>query len=148
MNTMHSKNFRPTKPGQASAAVSRPKSPISDHNRIERRSVALHRAVAERIRQNPALMDKARENLEKYLDQYLRENRTLPKALSEWWDILTNQSLETVLAFLVSSDEPAFRLRQSSPFAGILEPRERWKIYEAYRPGTYYSSRRQHHPRR
>jgi hypothetical protein len=148
MNTMQSKTCRPTKPGQASAAVSRPKNHICDHIRIERRSIALHRAIAERIRQNPALMDKARENLEKYHDQFLRENRPLPKALSEWRDILTNQPLETVMAFLVSFDESAVRLRQSSPFAGVLTPKERWKIYETYRPGTYYPSGGQHHPRR
>jgi hypothetical protein len=123
-----------------------PQDRVSDHIRIEERSIALHRAIADRIRTNPRLMEKARENLQKYLDQFAQENRPLPKSLSEWQDILTNRTREAVLEFLVSSGETAGRLRQSSPFAGILTPKERWKIYEAYRPGAYYPSRRQHHP--
>ena len=120
---------------------------VSDHIRIEERSIALHRAIADRIRTNPRLMEKARENLQKYLDQAAQGNRTVPKSLIEWQDILTNRSREAVLELLVSPAESAGRLRQSSPFAGILTPRERWKTYEAYRPGAYYPSRRQHHPR-
>ena len=38
---------------------------VSDHIRIEKRSIALHRAIADRIRTNPKLMEKARENLQK-----------------------------------------------------------------------------------
>lgn len=133
--------------GQRTAFSPQPKVRVSDHIRIEKRSIALHRAIADRIRTNPRLMEKARENLQKYLDQFAQENRPLPKSLSEWQDILTNRSREAVLEFLVSSGETAGRLRQSSPFAGILTPKERWKIYEAYRPGAYYPSRRQYHPR-
>jgi hypothetical protein len=33
---------------------------------------------------------------------------------------------------MVSPSEKARRLRQSSPFCGILTPRERWKIYESF----------------
>ena len=117
-------------------ALFQPKDRISDHVRIEKRSIALHRAIAERIRKNPALMEKARENLRKYLDRFARENRPLPNALSEWQDILMSQSREAVLELLVSSGESASRLRQSSPFAGILTPKERWKICEAFRPGA------------
>lgn len=139
------KTNRSTKRCQGDTAVSlHSKHAVSDHLRIEERSIALHRAVVKRILKNPELMDKARENLQKYLEQFARDNRPLPKALSEWQDILKNQSLETVLEFLVSSDESAVRLRQSSPFAGILTPKERWKIYETFRPGAYYPSRRQH----
>jgi len=133
--------------GQRAAFFPQAEVCVSDHIRIEKRSIALHRAIADRIRTNPRLMEKARENLQKYLDQFAQENRPLPKSLSEWQDILTNRSLEAVLEFLVSSGETAGRLRQSSPFAGILTPKERWKIYEAYRPGAYYPSRRQYHPR-
>jgi hypothetical protein len=119
---------------------------VSDHIRIEERSIALHRAIADRIRTNPGLMEKARENLKKYLEQCAQENRTAPKSLTEWQDILTHRPWEAVLELLISPGESAVRLRQSSPFAGILTPKERWKIYEAYRPGAYYPSRRQHHP--
>ncbi|MCU0579492.1 MAG: hypothetical protein MUF69_08095 [Desulfobacterota bacterium] len=34
--------------------------------------------------------------------------------------------LDDLLALMVSPSEEACRLRQCSPFAGILPPRERW----------------------
>jgi len=127
--------------GQRTAFFPHRQDRVSDHIRIEERSIALHRAIADRIRTNPRLMEKARENLQKYLDQFTQENRAAPKSLTEWQDILTHRPWEAVLEFLVSSGESASRLRQSSPFAGILTPKERWKIYEAYRPGAYYPTR-------
>ena len=147
MKTGFLKTNKSTKQDQRRAVFLQPEDRFSDHFRIEERSIALHRAIADRIRTNPRLMDKARENLQKYLDQFAQENSPAPKYLTEWQDILTHRPREAVLEFLVSSGEKAGRLRQSSPFAGILTPKERWKIYEAYRPGAYYPSRRQHHPR-
>ena len=146
MKTGFLKTNRPTKQDQRTAVFLQPEDRFCDHIRIEERSIALHRAIADRIRTNPRLMEKARENLQKYLDQFAQENSPAPKYLTEWQDILTHRPREAVLEFLVSSGEKAGRLRQSSPFAGILTPKERWKIYEAYRPGAYYPSRRQHHP--
>jgi hypothetical protein len=117
---------------------------FSDHIRIEERSIALHRAVAERIRGNPKLMEEAIINLQRYLKQSLSDSRKPICPLVEWQELLENQSLEEILDFMVSDSERAKRLRQSSPFSGILTPQERWRIYEAYRPGTYYQSRGQH----
>ena len=116
----------------------------SDHIRIDERSIALHRAVAERIRGNPKLMEEAVKNLQRYLQQFFSEGRKPVSSLLEWQELLENQSLEQVLEFMVSDSERARRLRQSSPFAGILTPQERWRIYETYRPGTCYQSRGQH----
>ena len=117
---------------------------FSDHIRIEERSIALHRAVAERIRGNPKLMEEAIINLQRYLKQSFSDSRKPISPLVEWQELLENQPLEEILDFMVSDSERARRLRQSSPFAGILTPQERWRIYEAYRPGTYYQSRGQH----
>ena len=114
---------------------------LSDHIRIEERSIALHRAVAKQIRANPRLMEKAKGNLQRYLKHFMQKGGTPTSALLEWLDIVENKSLEEILELLVSGAEKARRLRQSSPFAGILTPQERWKIYEAYRPGAYYQSR-------
>jgi hypothetical protein len=38
----------------------------SDHRRLDERSLALHRLVAEKVRATPALLDKARENLRRW----------------------------------------------------------------------------------
>ena len=99
MKTGFLKNKRSTKQGQGTAGFPQLKVCVSDHIRIEERSIALHRAVAERIRKNPELMEKARENLQKYLDQFEQKNRTAPKSLSEWQEILANRSREAVWIF-------------------------------------------------
>lgn len=111
---------------------------FSDHIRIEERSIALHRAVADRIRKNHKLMREAEQNLQRYLQQSFSEGKTPTRSLLEWQELLENKSLEEILEFMVSDSERARRMRQSSPFAGILSPQERWRIYEAYRLGTYY----------
>ncbi len=134
----------PTKQKKKPLPVSQAARNFSDHIRIEERSIALHRAVAERIRGNPKLMEEAIINLQRYLKQSFSDSRKPISPLVEWQELLENQSLEEILDFMVSDSERAKRLRQSSPFAGILTPQERWRIYEAYRPGTYYQSRGQH----
>jgi hypothetical protein len=136
--------FPSTKQQKKPLPVSQVAQPFSDHIRIDERSIALHRAVAERIRGNPKLMEEAILNLQRYLKLSFSDSRKPVSPLVEWQELLENQSLEETLDFMVSDSERAIRLRQSSPFAGILTPQERWRIYEAYRPGTYYQSRGQH----
>jgi len=116
----------------------------SDHIRIEERSIALHRAVADRIRKNHKLIREAEKNLQRYLQQSFAEGKTPTRSLLEWQELLEDKSLEEILEFIVSDSERARRMRQSSPFAGILSPQERWRIYEAYRLGTYYKGRGQY----
>jgi hypothetical protein len=114
---------------------------FSDHMRIDERSIALHKAVADRIQADPRLLKIAIKNLKNYLRKYKSDNQNPPDCIIEWDAIFEKKSLDEILKFLVSDDEKAKQLRQSSPFAGILTPQERWQIYEAYRPGAYYSSR-------
>lgn len=99
----------------------------SDHHRLDARSRALHAAVAARIRHDPSLIAIALANLERW------ERQSGPDpALREWSEILHSQPLEQVLALLEEDSERADRLRQSSPFTGILSPEERMEILRAY----------------
>jgi hypothetical protein len=97
------------------------------HTRIEERSIVLHRVIAKRISENPALLDVARQNLRRWI----RKGGERPY----WneWKKLIEGPLEEIVAFMVSPVEKARWLRQSSPFCGILTPQERWKIYESFR---------------
>jgi hypothetical protein len=113
-------------------------SPVtSDHARLDERSLALHRLVAEKISADPTLLDQARDNVRRW--QAATGEPSL--ALSEWEHILDQSPVDEVLALLVERSERATRLRQSSPFAGILTEAERRAIYETYTTRT-------HHPRR
>ena len=108
----------------------------SDHTRLDERSLALHQLVAEKLRAAPALLDKARANVRRWQEA----NESPSPALTEWAQILRSPAND-VLALLTERSPRATRLRQSSPFAGILTEEERRAVYESYSARTY-------HPRR
>jgi hypothetical protein len=108
----------------------------SDHSRVEERSLAMHRLVARKVLADPALLDKAREAVRRWQ----RMDGSPRLALTEWEGILSGP-VDEVARFLTERSERATRLRQSSPFCGILTDSERLAIYESY-------SARTHHPGR
>ena len=99
---------------------------MRSHEWIERRSLGLHQAVADKLAADPALLELARANLERW------SARGGCAALREWKRILATVSLPDLLALLRSPSEEAARLRQSSPFAGVLTPAERQAILDRY----------------
>jgi hypothetical protein len=102
--------------------------PWSNHRLLDVRSLALHAVIARKIERAPRLLAKARQNL----DRWRTERGSEPRALAEWRAILGRPWRE-VAALLVDPGEHATRLRQSSPFAGVLTREERRRIYEAFR---------------
>ncbi len=82
----------------------------SDHSRVDERSLAMHRLIAMKVLADPALLDKARENLRRW-----QKNDGGPTlTLSEWENILSGP-IDQVAQFLAEPSERATRLRQSSP---------------------------------
>lgn len=106
----------------------------SDHTRLDERSLALHRLIARKVLADPSLLDRARETLRRW--QGMEGSPQL--ALVEWEGIL-NGSPDHITRFLTDRSEQATRLRQSSPFCGILLESERRAVYEPYSAGTYHS---------
>lgn len=97
-------------------------------SRVERRpeverSLALHREVALRLRQNPELLDRARERVQGWLRSGL-----VDRAWAEEWRRVLDGKPEEVAEILVEPSQRAHDLRQNSPFAGVLSPRTRWEI--------------------
>lgn len=90
----------------------------------ERRSIALHRAVGERLREDPALVATARQRIDRWL-----ADGSIHAAYGEAWRRLLAGPLEGLLTALVDPDEQARTLRQCSPFAGILDPKTRWRVW-------------------
>lgn len=97
------------------------------HQEIDERSVALHAAVAARLRENPELMQVARENLERWT-RNLQEGDPARFAIAEWRALIESLTLEEICALLEERSEEANRLRQNAPFAGVLQAREVWEI--------------------
>jgi len=104
--------------------------PVPSSHRIhDTRSLAMHTVIAQRIERDPVLLQVAHDNLQRWAGQ--RQGR-LPPALAEWRAILARPWPE-IAALLSEQSESAIRLRQSSPFAGILKPAERRRIHDAIR---------------
>jgi hypothetical protein len=98
------------------------------HDWIDRRSLALHEAVAAKLERQPELLDVARRNLARWLAHYPSP------ALEEWRDVLRDRAPADIVRLLRSPDASATRMRQSSPFAGVLTPRERQAILDDHDP--------------
>jgi len=84
------------------------------------------RRVAERLRQQPKLVDLARGNLARWSRQN-DSAASLLRCYAEWQDILS-KPVDEICRLLVAETDEAQRLRQNSPFAGILSPAEVWTI--------------------
>jgi hypothetical protein len=96
---------------------------MNGHRLIEERSLWLHRAVADKARHDPDVLSRARERVEGWL-----VDRTVHPRYAEAWQRLLSSELEEVLRRLVDPGETMCALRQCSPFAGSLAPKERWRI--------------------
>jgi len=107
---------------------------VSDHIRIDERSLALHKVIAEKLLQNPDLLQKGKENIKRWRSQGVESS-----AFKEWEDIIDKGIKDTVAA-LKSNNEKYIRLRQSTPFTGMLTTEERKNIFESFTIKTYYKS--------
>ena len=112
------------------AAPSRPNlsSGALKHRIIEARSLAMHCLIALKIAEEPVLLGRVRKNLAAWRNRY---GADMPRALDEWQRVLERPWPE-IAALITDTGERAARLRQSSPFAGVLTPAERRHIYEAF----------------
>ena len=121
---------RPERPPTGRAQPAGAISPgLLKHRIIEARSLAMHCLIARKIEADRRLLAAARRNLAKWIARY---GDGVPRALGEWREILDRPWPE-IAAVITGTDESAVRLRQSSPFAGVLTPAERRRVYEAFR---------------
>jgi hypothetical protein len=100
---------------------------VSDHRHAEERSIALHRAVAARLRDDPRLVERARVRVREW-----HETCSVASAYRVAWDSALRLDPVELCALLVDPGEEATALRQVSPFAGILDARERWRILKGF----------------
>lgn len=98
--------------------------------REDRRSLALHRAVLRRLLEDP---DAVRT---KGLSNVATMRRTSDGSAASYldeWESLLQGAFEELVAALTSLDLRSRDLRQTTPFAGVVPPRERWDIVRASR---------------
>jgi hypothetical protein len=89
-------------------------------------SLELARRIAAGLAQHPEWLDMARENL----DRWSRRNHEAPaliRCYQEWHELLS-RPLAEIIEILTEASDRGQRLRQNSPFVGVLSPQEVWEI--------------------
>jgi transcriptional regulator with XRE-family HTH domain len=96
--------------------------------REERRSLHLHRAIANRLVANPeGVLAQAR----RCLKRMVARAGTAGQLLREW-ELVLDRPLPALLAVLRDPDPWARELRHVTPFAGVLSAAERAEVYRAF----------------
>ena len=98
------------------------------HRLAEERSLALHRAVADRLLEDPSVLERARQRVRGWL-----ATGDVAAYYATQWDAVLAGSLAEIRAFLVDESEHARAMRQATPFAGAIDPRTRWRIWREVR---------------
>jgi hypothetical protein len=104
------------------------------HELIDDLSLELGLRTAARLRQQPQLLQLAHDNLARWSQQNA-DAPALLRCYAEWRELL-DLPLEKICALLTSESEESQRLRQNSPFAGILSAREVWELKQNFRHAT------------
>jgi len=94
------------------------------HQELDQRSRALHRLIAEKIRQDPSLF----ENMKRTLARWRKIVSADSQPYLKEWERLVDLGIEECLAVATEDSERANAMRQASPFCGILTNEERWEF--------------------
>lgn len=92
------------------------------------RSLALHFAVADKLRKQPELFAVVPKTLERWRQTVAASSQGY---LSEW-ALLVHQGMEAALTVATEDSEHAQTLRQCSPFGGILSHQERFAFLKSW----------------
>lgn len=104
--------------------------------REDRRSIWLHRAIADRLLERPGwVLRRARATLKK-----MREANPGARQLLDEWGVLLKRSVPELVPMLTDPSPRARELRQVTPFAGVLSAEERAREYRTFR-----EQERRHH---
>lgn len=102
--------------------------PVCSHQWIDLVALAMHRAIARKIRRDPRLFKRATRTL----TRWEKAKRACPPPLREWKEILRNNDMNTVLRLITRPDEEGNRLRSTAPFCDILSATEVQAIWARY----------------
>ena len=87
----------------------------------------MHRVIAGKLAARPELLAIAFDNIQRW-EPHSGGSRPY---LDAWREILA-QPVEEIARTIVDEGERMTAMRQNSPFAGVLTPRERWAIYRTF----------------
>ncbi len=101
---------------------------VAPLTREDRRSLAVHRAIALKLRHDPTVvLEAAQANLCRSVEQHPHARRLL----NEWDDIL-GRPVENIIESLLDPSPHARDLRHVTPFAGVLSSAERTSVLRRF----------------
>jgi hypothetical protein len=98
------------------------------HALAEERSLELHREIVRRLQQDQHLIERARARVRGWL-----VDGSVSPHYAQQWAALLEGPFDALRAMLVDEGERARALRQCTPFAGVVDPRTRWRIWREVR---------------
>lgn len=105
-------------------------------SREDLRSLAYHRAVVKKLEHNPSFyIKKAKQNLRR-----MRRHHAGPKPLFSAWQVWLDLPIGELVSKMLDPGMTARDIRQVSPFAGVLNPKERLQILTQFRKELKYET--------
>lgn len=99
---------------------------VDGHRTAERRSLAYHSAIAERLVRDPSIVERASARVA----GWTASGAVHPKWSAAWSELLSRPSTE-ICDKLREPSEHMAALRQVTPFAGVLDARTRWALWRS-----------------
>lgn len=96
----------------------------------DRKSLALHRLVTEKLRKNPDLLQQAKSILLRWIPNATAG--TVHYYLNVWLAVI-EEGVDSSIELMTEESERATALRQSSPFSCCLTPKERIEFLEDFK---------------
>ncbi|MCL1587065.1 MAG: helix-turn-helix domain-containing protein [Actinomycetia bacterium] len=101
---------------------------VAPLTRRDNRSLAIHRAIATKLRHDPTtVLEVAHTNLKRLSQQHPRA----AQLLNDWAGIL-DRPVESIIEAMLDPSEHARELRHVTPFAGVLSSSERASVYRRF----------------
>ncbi len=105
------------------------------HQFLDRYNLLYHIEVARRLHANPqAILARARQNLERWLPAHA--DSFSEHALQEWCGLLDQLNVVDLMKLITEDSDEGQRLRQSTPFTGILTETERTELWRRCAEGN------------
>jgi hypothetical protein len=100
------------------------------HETLDKISLEMARRIADGLHSHPEWIELAIANTERW-SKLNHDSPSLLRCYSEWRSLL-NLPVDEIRSILTAETDEGQRLRQNSPFAGVLSPQEVWDIKRSF----------------
>lgn len=107
---------------------------IDSHQFLDWVNLTLHREIAARLKADAeTVLARARQNIQRWMPAHV--GTISESALTEWEHLLATKTPLELVAIITEDSDEGQRLRQSTPFTGILTQAERDELWRRCEEG-------------